>query len=108
DALAEARAPVHAAEIRAPEVDLRCANLFEADLPAGSFDFIYTIGVLGEHAPFDLYIAGRLFELLRPAGKLFFTVVDVDSRRPFMSPRRRLAESLCPVLPGPARERMRR
>lgn len=77
--LEEAHNPVNKADIRIGHIDLICTNIFEADIAAGSFDFIYSIGVLGEHYPFDLYICNRLFDLLKPGGKLFLTVVDIFS-----------------------------
>lgn len=109
DLLKEARNPVKKDLIKIDRIELICANIFDVELPR-LFDFIYSIGVLGEHSPFDLYVCNKLFDLLKPGGKLFFTVVDVWSKFQFMSWKRRLAESACPVLPavlkGIVRERL--
>lgn len=99
DMLDRARNPVKKDEIRIGRINLICANVFEAEIAARSFNFIYSIGVLGEHSPFDLHICNRLFDLLKPGGRLFFTVVDISSKLQSKSLKRRLAESVCPLLP---------
>jgi len=105
--LAEARTPVLESEIRIGRIELVCGNIFELELEPRSFDFIYSIGVLGEHSPFDRFLCQRVFDFLAPGGAFFFTVVDVFSKFPRMSVKRRLAESLCPLLPYRARLRLR-
>jgi len=76
---------------------LICADIFEVDFLC-SFDFIYSIGVLGEYSPFDLHICNKLFDWLKPKGILFFTVVDIASRPP--SKKRRVMKFAysCPLL----------
>lgn len=98
--LEEARNPVTKEEIRIDHIDLICANIFEVDIATQSFDFIYSNGVLGEHSPFDLYICNKLFDLLKPGGKLFFTVVDISSKLQPKSLKRQVAEIVYPLLPS--------
>ncbi len=109
--LKHARNPVKSNKISIDRIDLICANIFDLHISSDLFDFIYSIGVLGESAPFDLYICNKLFSLLKPGGKLFFTVVDVYSKFEFMSLKRRIAERVCPLLPsmwkGKLRERLK-
>jgi hypothetical protein len=42
-----------------------------------TFEFIYSIGLFIGHASFDRYISRTLFNLLKPGGRLFFTVQDI-------------------------------
>jgi SAM-dependent methyltransferase len=109
--LKHARNPVKSDKISADHVNLICANIFDLHISPDSFDFIYSVGILGELAPFDLYICNKLFSLLKPGGKLFFTAVDVSSKFEAMTLKRRIAERVCPLLPsvwkGKLRERLK-
>jgi len=78
--LEKARDPIKKEEIDVDNIELLCGDIFCLDLPLESFDFVYSIGVFGECSPFNLFICNRLFGLLKPNGKLFFTVTDVHSR----------------------------
>lgn len=101
DMLAEAAHPVREAEVSAREVALRKGDLTRLDLPPASFDLVYSIGVLGNHAPFDVDVATSVHRLLTPDGHFVFSIVDRDSKP--RSLRRRLGERMLPVLPGPLR-----
>lgn len=104
--LKQARSPVKGQSFNIRRLDLICANGLDIQLFT-QFDFIYSIGVLGEHAPWDVPTCNRLFDLLKPGGKLFFTVVDVFSRFPYMTWKRRLAETVNLVLPSSWKGRLR-
>jgi SAM-dependent methyltransferase len=78
--LEQARSPVRAGEICAQSIDLMCADLRSIALPDASFDFIYSVGVLGEYSPLDDYVLNTCRRLLRPAGMLLITAVDAASR----------------------------
>jgi len=43
------------------------------------FDFIYSIGTLGEYCKFNSEIISKIIGWLKPSGFLFFTIVDADS-----------------------------
>lgn len=43
------------------------------------FDFIYSIGTLGEYCSFNDYLFNKLLGFLSPGGFLFFTIVDSAS-----------------------------
>ncbi|HEV8725272.1 MAG TPA: class I SAM-dependent methyltransferase [Candidatus Binatia bacterium] len=109
--LLQARRPVKSEQIKVKKVDLICANIFELELAPDSFDFIYSIGVLGEFSPFDARVCGKMLDLLKPGGKVLFTVVDVTSKYQFMSWKRRVAETVSSFLPSslqrPLRERLK-
>ena len=105
--LKHARNPVKSDKIRANHIDLICANIFDLQISPDSFDFIYSVGILGEVAPFDFYICNKLFSLLKPGGKLFFTVVDVYSKFETMTLKRRIAERVCPLLPSVLKSKLR-
>jgi len=106
--LEEARNPVKKKEIRIDHIDLICTNIFEVDFPAHSFDFIYSIGVLGEYSPFDLYISNKLFDWLKPGGKLFFTILDSYSKWQYKRLRRQVTEIIYPLLPSILKRKLRR
>ena len=78
--LAEARTPVRAEAIDAKQIELQCADIQEVDLTGRRFDFIYSIGVLGEFVPMTPRLCRKLLAALSPEGRLFFTVVDTHSR----------------------------
>jgi SAM-dependent methyltransferase len=103
--------PVRSDKVSINHIDLICADIFDIPVKCDLFDFIYSVGVLGEISPFDLYICNKLFSLLKPGGKFFFTVVDVYSKLERMSLKRRIAERVCPLLPsmwkGKLRERLK-
>jgi len=94
----EAKNPVLKDKIQADYINLICGNVFEVNIAPFSLDFIYSIGVLGEHSPLDLNICNKLFAWLKPGGKLFFTVVDIFSKS--KSLKRKIAEFLYPLLPS--------
>ena len=108
--LEEARRPIHAERLTATPITLLQGDLMSYAFATSSFDLVYSIGVLGEHVPFDLAIARRVHEWLVPGGRVAFTAVHRDS---FSVPRttgRRFAEVLLPVSPSfigrPLRERL--
>jgi SAM-dependent methyltransferase len=78
--LEQAREPVKKELIAVENTELLCGDIFSENLLSETFDFIYSIGVLGEYSPFNLLICNKLFELLKPHGILFFTIVDTYSR----------------------------
>ncbi|MBN8686407.1 MAG: class I SAM-dependent methyltransferase [Chitinophagales bacterium] len=43
------------------------------------FDFVYSIGTLGEFCEFSPDVMKRMLSTLKPGGFLFFTIVDADS-----------------------------
>jgi SAM-dependent methyltransferase len=97
--LAEAQRPVDTGIVSVPSVRLIQGDFLAVELPRGTFDLVYSIGVLGEHVPFDSAIAGRVAEWLRPDGRFAFTGVHRDS---FSVPRtrsRRIAEAALSWLP---------
>ena len=98
--LAQAKHPVKQTEVRVAKIELVCANLSEVRFPPQSFDLIYSLGVLGEFCPLDVGLCNRLYEWLKPGGKLFFSVVDIASRPAGKSFKRRVAEAVVNWLPA--------
>lgn len=92
-----AKTPLKSNEVNIPLINLIEGSVFEHDFGKEKFDFIYSIGVLGEHAPFTKQICEKLYNLLNEDGILYFTVVDIDDRKNF---KRKLAETAYPLLPG--------
>jgi SAM-dependent methyltransferase len=104
--LKQARFPVRGEAVTIARIHLVCADVLEVHLTA-HFDFIYSIGVFGEFVPWDLFTCNRLFDALKPGGKLFFTVVDVFSKYPYMSKKRRIAETVNLILPSLYKRKLR-
>jgi SAM-dependent methyltransferase len=78
--LVQARNPVKNAELEIREIELRCGDIYALDLGKSKFDFIYSIGVLGEYSPINDALLDKFFDALTPGGKLFMTAVDSHSR----------------------------
>lgn len=96
----EAKNPVLQNEVSVKDIELICGNIFDADLPECTFDFAYSSGVLGEHAPMDLAVCEKIFRLLRNNGLFFFTVVDKTSKTMNKTLKRRAVEFVYPILPS--------
>src|SRR4029453_943 len=101
--LAEARAPVEAASIGVGILTLIEGDFLTATLEPNQFDLVYSIGVLGEHVPSDSTIASRVHSWLRAGGRFAFTGVHRESFSLPRSAKRRAAELLMPLAPGPVR-----
>ena len=82
--LKESSNPVRAKEIRFNHIDLICADAFEVEIAPQSFDFIYSIGLFIGYSSFDLYTCNKLFEILKPGGKIFVTVIDIAPRMTYI------------------------
>jgi SAM-dependent methyltransferase len=102
--LEQARTPTQAETIAVDKLELICGDVFSVPLPDAAFDLIYSVGVVGEYAPFDGRLLDRCRQLLKPGGVLFVTAVDTLSRvrvpeieQPSLL--RRAARSLWPSLP---------
>jgi ubiquinone/menaquinone biosynthesis C-methylase UbiE len=78
--LEQARKPLRAERIDIGRIELVCADIFNLDLSGKKFDFVYSIGVLGECAPFSAVLCQKLLGSLQSGGKMFVTIVDAHSR----------------------------
>ena len=78
--LDQAMNPVNKDEIQIGDISLSCADIFEVSLPPESYDLIFSVGVLGEDAPFNLQLCNKLHSLLTHRGRLFLTIADIHSR----------------------------
>ncbi len=99
-----ARTPIKRGEIHIDHIDLICGDILTLELPPTSFDLIYSIGVLGEYTQFNSEICNRIFHLLKPGGKTFFTVVDFNAKilsRNFVD---KMSEIIYQILPGSFRQ----
>ncbi|MFO1426550.1 MAG: class I SAM-dependent methyltransferase [Steroidobacteraceae bacterium] len=76
----QARRPVLAERITVGSIELLVGEAYSAQLRPGTFDFIYSIGVIGEYVPIDAPMLRRLHDLLRPGGVAFFTATDARFR----------------------------
>ena len=89
--------------IASPRVRIRLqhGDLVTQAFPEGSFDLVYSIGVLAEHVPLDDAIVERVWRWLRPGGRFAFTTVHPQSPDVPNTLARSLATLLLPIVPGP-------
>ena len=99
DMLEGAKHPVLETEITIRDIELRCGNFFLLDLPEGSFDFIYSLGMFGHGCPVTLQVCNKFHDLLKPGGKLFFDTVDMAGLRVTDALRKRLRGLIYACLP---------
>ena len=102
--LDEARQPIGVPRIAAELVE---GDFLTHDFGVGTFDLIYSIGVLAEHSPLDEAIASRVFGWLRPGGRFAFTAVHPLSFSIPRTIRRRIAGRLLPLTGGGLRRALR-
>ena len=105
--LAEARHPLDADAVQIEKLSLVQGDFLTVPLEASRFDLVYSIGVLGEHVPFDLAIARRVHAWLVPGGRFAFTAVHRDSFSVPRTPSRRVGEWLVRVTPSMVRDPLR-
>lgn len=77
--LQQAQAPIHAERLAGIPVTLVAGDLMGHRFAAGTFDLVYSIGVLAEHVPLDQSVTDRVHEWLRPGGRFAFTTVHPAS-----------------------------
>ncbi|HRO42978.1 MAG TPA: class I SAM-dependent methyltransferase [Flavipsychrobacter sp.] len=94
--LQKAKKPFRRADIPLEDIKLIEGNFYDYDFGNKKFDFIYSIGVLGEHTVFDKHVCRKLRSLLNYSGKIFFSVVDIEPRK---NTKRKLAEAAYPLMP---------
>ena len=108
--LAEARRPFNHDRITAERVTLVEGDLFAYEFEPGRFDFVYSIGVLAEHAPLDAAILARVARWLKPGGFFAFSTVHPDSPSVPRTLKRRLGRAIASAAPAaigrPVRDRL--
>lgn len=76
----EARNPVARGQLDVESIELHVGDVSSLNLEPRSFDFICSLGVIGEFAPVDAALLDTFASLLKDDGVLFFTAVDTHSR----------------------------
>lgn len=105
--LAEAAHPIGADQITAKTIRFVEGDVLTQPFPAGSFDLVYSIGVLAEHTPFDTRIVDNVATWLRPGGRFAFTTVHPDSSSIPKTLGRTLGRAALPLSPAPLRNWLR-
>jgi SAM-dependent methyltransferase len=105
--LARARHPYQATSIAAESVTLIEGDLMTQTFPSASFDLVYSIGVLAEHAPLTREILQSVHAWLRPGGRFALTAVHPESPSIPQTLKRRLASLAAPVVRGAAGRTLR-
>lgn len=98
--LEEARRPIHGERLSALPVSLVRGDVMSHAFPAGSFDLVYSIGVLAEHVPLTSGLVDRVHSWLRPNGRFAFTTVHPTSPSVPRTLQRRVASAAVDVLPA--------
>jgi ubiquinone/menaquinone biosynthesis C-methylase UbiE len=106
--LAEAARPTHASDISARDVKLINGDVQTHEFAAGSFDLVYSIGVLAEHVALTRTLVERVARWLKPGGRFAFTTVDPQSPDVPKTMPRRVASALLPAAVGPVGEALHR
>jgi SAM-dependent methyltransferase len=107
DMLELAKTPYRAESIAAERVALIHGDVFTHPLPDDSFDLVYSIGVLAEHAPFNTEIASRASRVLRAGGRFAFSTVHPDSPSIAKTLGRVLGRAAAKIAPNPLRASLR-
>jgi SAM-dependent methyltransferase len=97
--LEEARQPLHADRLAGIPIDLIKGDVMNHGFAPGSFDLVYSIGVLAEHVPLDRTVIDRVHSWLRPGGRFAFTTVHPESPSVPRTLQRRLASTAVDTLP---------
>jgi SAM-dependent methyltransferase len=98
DMLSSASNPVRANEISVKNIRLIRDNIYLAHFPPQSFDFIFSLGMFGHGCPATVEICNKLYDWLKPAGKLFFNIVDFSGLPLWYRARRRTRKIVYPML----------
>ena len=98
--LAEAGHPTRGAQINARQITLVKGDLATHQFRRGSFDLVYSIGVLAEHVALTRALVERVAHWLKPRGRFAFTTVDPQSPDVPVTLPRRVASAVLPVAPG--------
>ncbi len=104
--LSAAAHPVAGSDVTARNIELIRGSVYEAEFPASSFDFIYSLGVFGHGAQITTALCAKFNEWLRPGGRLYFNTIDtaIDPLRVVV--RKKLRGALYPVLPQKMRRKL--
>ena len=107
--LERARHPAGDVVIDPARVSLIEGDFLVHDFEDEAFDLVYSIGVLGEHSPFDEAITARIWRWLRTGGRFAFTTVDPQSPSIPQTLGRRVGGALATwsAIPAPVRARVR-
>ena len=97
--LEEARTPVHAEQLAGVPITLVQGDLLNHAFAPGSFDLVYSIGVLAEHVPLNRSFIDRVHGWLKPGGRFAFTTVHPESPSIARTLPRRLASLAVDALP---------
>ena len=100
--LDKARHPIGGDRVTA-RVTLIHGDLFAHPFDAGSFDLVYSIGVLAEHAPLNATLVSRVHRLLKSGGRFAFSTVHPDSPSVPRTTARTLGRVLTPLAAGGVR-----
>jgi SAM-dependent methyltransferase len=97
--LERARQPYRGDTISIGQVTLIEGDVLTQDFPAGSFDLVYSIGVLAEHAPLTGPLIASVHRWLRRGGRFAFTTVHPESPSVPRTLKRRLASAAVARVP---------
>lgn len=98
--LNEAARPTHADQITAEHITLIKGDVATYGFAPGSFDLVYSIGVLAEHVALTRGLVTRVAGWLRPGGRFAFTTIDPQSPDVPRTTPRRIASAVLPFAPG--------
>jgi SAM-dependent methyltransferase len=77
--LAHAKKPVNADRVTVADIRLLQGNIYEMTFDAGSFDFIYSLGMFGYGASMTAELSRKLHSWLAAGGRLYFDAIEKPS-----------------------------
>ena len=105
-----AKTPYRADQIHAERISLIHGDLLTHRFDAEAFDFVYSIGVLAEHAPLTHDLVTAVARVLKKGGRFAFSTVHPESPSIAATPGRTLGRLIARLLPGriaqPIRDRL--
>jgi SAM-dependent methyltransferase len=96
--LASAATPVRQDKISVKDIRLMRENIYLAEFPSPSFDFILSLGMFGHGCPVTVELCNKLYQWLKPGGKLFFNLVDFAGLPLWYRARRQVRKMIYPAL----------
>lgn len=97
--LRAAEKPVRNEHLDFQEIRLVRSNIYDLSYPAGSFDFIYSLGVFGHGAQFTKELCRKFHHWLSDDGRLYVNTIERSEDPPLVAGRKKIKNAIYPLLP---------
>ena len=96
--LRAAEDPVRREHISVKKIRRIRGNVYLSSFDAGSFHFIYSLGMFGNGCPVTVELCNKFYDWLAPGGKVYFNTVDFAGLPLWYRARRQARDLLYPML----------